>query len=205
MSNEEFFTRHFTARPVMAIFRGYAPQATVALCEAAWDAGVGLVEVPVQSHDALPSLEAALHAAGDRDKMVGAGTVTQADQLATVIALGAAFTVAPGTQPEILELSAHADVPHLPGVATSSDISIARAHGLTWVKAFPAAQLGPDWISAQCAPFPDTKFVATGGVDQHNGPEFLRAGCAAIALGSALSDPEVLHALDTALPQGGPE
>jgi 2-dehydro-3-deoxyphosphogluconate aldolase / (4S)-4-hydroxy-2-oxoglutarate aldolase len=202
MDNDDFFATHLAHKPVMAIFRGNPPDATVALCDAAWDAGIDLIEIPVQTPDALPSLAAAISSGRERGKSVGAGTVTDTTQLAEVIDMGAAFTVAPGMDPEIIAHSARAAIPHLPGVSTSTEISIARKHGLTWLKAFPAAHLGPAWITAQLAPFPRVKFVATGGVSARNAADFLAAGCGAVALGSAFADPGLLESLDRVLSEG---
>ncbi|MGI8312178.1 bifunctional 4-hydroxy-2-oxoglutarate aldolase/2-dehydro-3-deoxy-phosphogluconate aldolase [Saccharopolyspora hattusasensis] len=199
MDTDTFFKRRLDRNPVLGIFRNLSPGQTVAMCERAWDFGVELVEVPVQSPDALPALRAALAAAKPRGKPIGAGTVTAVDQLAAVHDLGVEFTVAPGTHPDVIAESRRRGLPHLPGVATATEISTALAGGLTWLKAFPAAQLGPDWISAQLAPFPDIRFVATGGVDASNAARFLAAGCRGVAVGSALSDPDALPELRRAL------
>ncbi|MFE2028920.1 bifunctional 4-hydroxy-2-oxoglutarate aldolase/2-dehydro-3-deoxy-phosphogluconate aldolase, partial [Streptomyces hygroscopicus] len=187
--SNDFFARHLAATPVIGIFRGQDPATTVELCGRAWDFGVELVEIPVQSESALPSLEAAVEAARARGRQAGAGTVTTARRLRQVQEIGAAFTVAPGVHPEVVEASARARLPHLPGVATATDIANATATGLTWLKAFPAEQLGVDWITAHLAPFPDVRFVATGGISAHNAAGFLSAGCAAVAVGGGRGRP----------------
>ncbi len=187
-----YFSRAFATSPVMAIFRGSDPRATVDLCTKAWDLGISLVEVPVQTPDALPSLRAAIAAGRERGLAVGAGTVTTTDQLRQVHQDGVAFTVAPGLHPEVVEGSARLGLPHLPGVATATEIARARDLGHTWVKAFPASTLGPSWVSAQLAWNPSARFVATGGVDAGNASVFLDAGCGAVAIGSALADPAQL-------------
>ncbi|GAB2880826.1 bifunctional 4-hydroxy-2-oxoglutarate aldolase/2-dehydro-3-deoxy-phosphogluconate aldolase [Streptomyces mayteni] len=194
-----FFARHLAKSPVLGIFRGQDPRSTVELCLRAWEFGVELVEIPIQSDDALPSLAAAVEAAREHGRQVGAGTVTTERRLRAAHAAGAAFTVAPGLHPAVVEASAEAGLPHLPGVATATDIAGAQAAGLSWVKAFPAAQLGPGWITAQRAPFPDVRFVATGGVGPDNAADFLAAGCSAVAIGSALADPTALPRLREAV------
>ncbi|MEW2570614.1 bifunctional 4-hydroxy-2-oxoglutarate aldolase/2-dehydro-3-deoxy-phosphogluconate aldolase [Streptomyces sp. NPDC047070] len=194
-----FFARHLATTPVIGIFRGQDPATTVELCRHAWDFGVDLVEIPVQSDSALPSLEAAVDAARRHGKQVGAGTVTTVRRLRAVQEIGAAFTVAPGLHPDVVEASVDAGLPHLPGVATATEIAAALAMGHTWLKAFPAQQLGTDWITAHLAPFPDIRIVATGGVDAHNAADFLSAGCAAIAVGSALTDRDTLPLLRKAV------
>lgn len=190
-----FFDSLFANQPVMAILRGLPPDQTVDLCRRAWDIGVDVVEVPVQSPDALPSLHAALAAGRERGRPVGAGTVVTPEQARSVHEAGAAFTVAPGYDPQVAAECAALGLPHLPGVATSSEINQALRTGHTWLKAFPAAQLGAGWIRAQLAPFPTVRFVATGGVDADNAADFLSAGCRVVAVGSALQDPRQLDLL----------
>ncbi|MGW4586834.1 bifunctional 4-hydroxy-2-oxoglutarate aldolase/2-dehydro-3-deoxy-phosphogluconate aldolase [Amycolatopsis thermoflava] len=199
MDPADFFAAHLGRNPVLGIFRGLDPQQTVEMCVRAWDFGVELVEIPVQTPDAMPSLRAAVAAAAERGKSVGAGTVTTVDQLVAVREIGAEFTVAPGLHPEVVRESHRLGLPHLPGVATATEIASALALGNTWLKAFPARQLGTGWIAAQLAPFPSVRFVATGGIDAGNAADFLAAGCRGVAVGSALADPDALAALKAAV------
>ncbi|UCM86723.1 bifunctional 4-hydroxy-2-oxoglutarate aldolase/2-dehydro-3-deoxy-phosphogluconate aldolase [Streptomyces marincola] len=191
----DFFARAFAAGPVMGIFRGYDVPRTVDTCARAWDLGIELVEVTVQDRAAMDSLRAAVAAGRERGRVVGAGTVTSVEQVAEVAEAGAAFTVAPGLLPEVAAACRERGLPHLPGVATATEVSRARALGLMWQKAFPAAQLGAGWIRALRGPFPDVSFVATGGLDAHTAGDFLSAGCRAVAVGSALDDPAQLPLL----------
>ncbi|AVT29077.1 2-dehydro-3-deoxyphosphogluconate aldolase [Plantactinospora sp. BC1] len=190
-----FFDTLFADQPVMAILRGFDPDRTVELCQRAWDAGIDVVEVPVQSPDALPSLHAAIAAGRDRDRSVGAGTVITPEQVRTVYEAGAVFTVAPGYDPEVAAECFRLGLAHLPGVATSSEIGQALRAGHTWLKAFPASELGTGWLRAQHGPFPTVKFVATGGVDADNAADFLAAGARVVAVGSALQDSRQLDLL----------
>ena len=132
-------------------------------------------------------------AGADRGRRVGAGTVITAEQVHLAAEAGAGFTVAPGTDPEVLAASAAIGLPHLPGVSSPSDVQVALKHGLTWVKAFPAEVLGPAWVRAVRAPFPQVNIVATGGIGADNAAEYLAVGAAAVAIGSALADPAQLE------------
>jgi len=80
-------------------------------------------------------------------------------------------------------------MPHLPGVGTATEVQRAWLAGCRWLKAFPAAALGPKWISGLLGPFPDARFVATGGLTVAGAPAFLSAGARVVALGAALADP----------------
>lgn len=185
---DNLFDEAFENVPLMAILRGFDRERTVEVSRRAWDVGIRLVEVPVQNDAAVEALAAAAAAGAERGEVVGAGTVTTVEGVERAAAAGARFTVAPGFCPEVAEASLAAGLPHLPGVATASEVQRAEAFGLTWLKAFPAAELGSSWIRAMHGPFPGARFVATGGMNLANTPEFLAAGAAAVSLGSALSD-----------------
>jgi 2-dehydro-3-deoxyphosphogluconate aldolase/(4S)-4-hydroxy-2-oxoglutarate aldolase len=184
---------------VMAILRNLPPGETVRLATTAWDLGIDLVEVPVQTPDAVPALEAAIRAGEERGRTVGAGTVTSVEQVHAVVSLGARFSVAPGFDASVVAACTTAGLPHLPGVATPTEIQAATAHGLRWLKAFPASVLGAGWFTAMRGPFPDLQLVATGGVDADNAGAFFAAGVRAVAVGSALADPRQLEKLTALL------
>ncbi|MEU6700375.1 bifunctional 4-hydroxy-2-oxoglutarate aldolase/2-dehydro-3-deoxy-phosphogluconate aldolase [Pseudonocardia sp. NPDC046786] len=183
-----FFDAELGERPLMAILRGLPPDRTVELAERAWDAGFGAVEVPVQSAASLDALRATVDAGRRRGRPVGAGTVLSPEHVTRAAAAGAAFTVSPGTDPAVAVASATAGLAHLPGVATATDVQRAVGLGLRWLKAFPASLLGPGWFGAMHGPFPQARFVATGGMDAGNAAGYLAAGAAAVAVGSALED-----------------
>lgn len=180
---------------VMAILRNYSPDEAVTLAATAWDLGINLVEVPVQSRDSLPTLDAVVRAGAERNRLVGAGTVTTVEQLHDVRARGAAFTVAPGLDAEVVAESTSAGMPHLPGISSPTEIQTAVRLGCGWVKAFPASVLGTEWFKAMRGPFPDVSFVATGGISADNAADFLDAGARTVAVGSALSDPRQVEML----------
>ncbi|MGH8876408.1 MAG: bifunctional 4-hydroxy-2-oxoglutarate aldolase/2-dehydro-3-deoxy-phosphogluconate aldolase [Stackebrandtia sp.] len=191
MSFENLFGDH----RVMVILRGRPVGETVTLANTAWDAGVNLVEVPIGEPGQEEALAAAVTAGAARGKTVGAGTVVSAAQVRVAATAGAAYTVAPGLDAAVAEASVNAGMPHLPGVATASEVQRALAVGCDWVKAFPAASLGPGWFSAMLGPFPHLRLVATGGVTVESAPGFLAAGSTVVALGSALGDPEAVKGL----------
>lgn len=190
----ESFDELFTGS-VLAILRGMDPERTVMLAERAWDLGISAVEVPIETAAAEPSLRAAVQAGVRRGHPVGAGTVVSTDQLHTAQQVGAAFTVAPGLDPEVVRASDDLRLPHLPGIATPSELQHAQRLGLTWAKAFPAKELSASWFTAMRGPFPNMRLVATGGMNARNAREFHTAGAAVVAVGSALEDPDQLPAL----------
>jgi 2-dehydro-3-deoxyphosphogluconate aldolase/(4S)-4-hydroxy-2-oxoglutarate aldolase len=182
-----YFDEAFASQRIMAILRGYSPEETVRRVDQAWDLGIEVVEVPVESPKAMPSLLAALDLARARGRTIGAGTICTIEQLETVAEAGVAFTVAPGLDLDVTERSKQLGLPHLPGVSSASEIQRAQAHGHRWIKAFPASVLGVDWFKAMRGPFPELRIVATGGMAVENASEFLDAGADVVALGSSLS------------------
>jgi Entner-Doudoroff aldolase len=189
---EDFFADLFAGQRLLAILRGFPPDRTVALAERAWELGITAVEVPVEVPAQVESLRATVAAARARGHVVGAGTVYTDEQVVAVAAAGAAFTVAPGHDPEIAAHSRRLGLPHLPGVASPTEVQAALRAGHTWLKVFPASELGPGYLRALRGPFPNLRIVATGGVHAGNARDFLAAGADVVALGSALADPAQL-------------
>jgi 2-dehydro-3-deoxyphosphogluconate aldolase/(4S)-4-hydroxy-2-oxoglutarate aldolase len=178
---------------VLAILRGMPPERTAELARRAWDLGIGAVEVPIATPEAEESLRAAVRAGDGRP--VGAGTVVEPEQVRTAARIGAWFTVAPGLDVDVVRAGEDLQLPHLPGVATPSEVQRASRLGMRWLKAFPATALGTEWFSAMRGPFPGIELVATGGIGARNAQEYLSAGASVVAVGSALEDPEQLPAL----------
>ena len=183
------------AGPVMAVLRGLPPEETVRIARTAWQLGVAAVEVPIGRPEQVPALAAAVAAGRAEGRGVGAGTVLTVEQVAAARVAGAVFTVSPGFDPDVLRASLAADMPHLPGVATPTELHRAVAAGCGWVKVFPASALGPSWFRDIRGPFPDVRLVATGGITAATAADFLRAGADVVGVGSALSDPTQLPSL----------
>ncbi|WP_022890721.1 bifunctional 4-hydroxy-2-oxoglutarate aldolase/2-dehydro-3-deoxy-phosphogluconate aldolase [Agromyces italicus] len=189
------FDTLLAGRPLMAIFRGLGVDRSVALARRAWELGIDVVELPIQSGDDVEALAAVAEAGRAEGRVVGAGTVVSVRHVEQALAAGAAFTVSPGFDEAVVRASFEAGLPSLPGVATASEVQRAMSLGLTWLKAFPASLLGPAWFGAMAGPFPGARFVATGGMDASNAGEFLARGVRTVAVGSALEDPAQLPAL----------
>ncbi|MGV8858324.1 bifunctional 4-hydroxy-2-oxoglutarate aldolase/2-dehydro-3-deoxy-phosphogluconate aldolase [Rhodoglobus sp.] len=187
ISNESL-DQLFDGQPLMAILRGFGVDRSVALARTAWELGIDSVEVPIQSDEDVEALRAVVAAGKELGKSVGAGTVVTLEHVRQAADAGAAFTVSPGFDLDVVRASFEAGMPPLPGVATATEVQTAQTAGLTWVKAFPASLLGTSWFGAMRGPFPAMRFVATGGMDAGNAGEYLTAGAKVVAVGSALAD-----------------
>lgn len=195
MTDNSVFEEIFRDVPLMAILRGMGVERTLATATRAWDLGITAVEVPVQTPTDVEALRVVAEAARERGLTVGAGTVVSLEHVRQAADAGAAFTVSPGFDVDVVRASHEAGMPALPGVATATEVQRAMAEGLTWLKAFPASLLGTGWFPAMRGPFPQARFVATGGMDSGNARSYLDAGVRVVAVGSALEDETQLPAL----------
>lgn len=109
------------------------------------------------------------------DLLVGAGTVLTKEQADRAIGAGAAFLVAPGTNPPVIDHCLLRSMPIVPGVATPTDIDLAMSFDLEVVKFFPAENLGgTSTLKALSGPYADMMFVPTGGITPQKLPEYLK-------------------------------
>jgi 2-dehydro-3-deoxyphosphogluconate aldolase/(4S)-4-hydroxy-2-oxoglutarate aldolase len=103
------------------------------------------------------------------DILLGAGTVLTTDQVDRAVAAGAKFVVSPGLNPKIVAHCIEKGIPITPGCSNPSDVEIALEFGLDVIKFFPAEQSGGlDYIKAIAAPYPNLKFMPTGGINAGN-------------------------------------
>ena len=127
----------------------------------------------------------------------GAGTIRTTTQLDEALAAGAQFVVSPALDPAVVERCLDAGVPVLPGIATATELNQALALGLRTVKLFPAEPLGgAALIAALAAPFPEARFVPTGGLGVHNAAEYLRLPSVLAIGGSWMVAPKLIAARD---------
>ncbi|MDI9241733.1 bifunctional 4-hydroxy-2-oxoglutarate aldolase/2-dehydro-3-deoxy-phosphogluconate aldolase [Fusibacillus kribbianus] len=106
--------------------------------------------------------------------LVGAGTVINTEQARRAVAAGARFLVSPGISEEIIRYAVKEGIPIFPGTCTPTEIMTAVSYGLDVVKFFPAAQYGGlKTIQALSGPFPQVRFMPTGGISAANLREYL--------------------------------
>lgn len=152
------------------------------LAQALVAGGLPVAEVTLRTAAGLLSIRTM---AGRGDILVGAGTVTTADQVDQVVDAGASFIVSPGFTPAVVERAQHHGVPIVPGCVTPSEIMAALEMGITTVKFFPAGVYGgPKAIKALAAPFTGVQFIPTGGVSADNLGDYLGLSCVPAVGGS---------------------
>jgi 2-dehydro-3-deoxyphosphogluconate aldolase / (4S)-4-hydroxy-2-oxoglutarate aldolase len=134
--------------------------------------GIRMLEVTLRTPQALACIEAI--ARDVPEAVVGAGTVRNAQDAQASAIAGARFIVSPGYTSALGQACRDAGLPLLPGVATGSEIMMARDDGLSELKFFPAMQAGgPAMLKAWGGPFGDVRFCPTGGVTAANAMDFL--------------------------------
>jgi 2-dehydro-3-deoxyphosphogluconate aldolase/(4S)-4-hydroxy-2-oxoglutarate aldolase len=125
------------------------------------------------------------------DMIVGAGTVTNTEQIDAVIAAGGQFIVSPGFDPELVQYAQEKNIPIFPGCTTASEYHQALKFGLELIKFFPAEQSGGlAKIKALSAPFPMFKVMPTGGISLKNLEEYLSCPVIAACGGSYMVKPD---------------
>jgi 2-dehydro-3-deoxyphosphogluconate aldolase/(4S)-4-hydroxy-2-oxoglutarate aldolase len=154
--------------------------------------GVGIMEITLRTDAGLAAIEQAVRACPDM--LVGGGTVLSLEKCREAVSRGAAFIVAPGYDPEIVEYCLKNNVAVFPGCVTPTEITTAIKAGIEIVKFFPANVYGGvKAIKALSGPFPHVKFVPTGGIDLSNLADFVIPQVAAIG-GGWLCDRKAVNA-----------
>jgi 2-dehydro-3-deoxyphosphogluconate aldolase/(4S)-4-hydroxy-2-oxoglutarate aldolase len=153
--------------PVIAVVTIESAADALPLAKALCDGGIRVIEVTLRSDAALAAIERIAADAGDA--IVGAGTARSARDVAAARAAGARFVVSPGFTASLDTAARRANAPWLPGVATASEILLAREAGRSLVKLFPAeAAGGTHALRAFATVFPDVRFCPTGGITAEN-------------------------------------
>ncbi len=130
------------------------------------------------------------------DMEIGAGTVINAEQCEAALAAGATFIVSPGLSPAVAKICKERNVPYYPGCVTPTEIMAALELGVTTVKFFPANVYGGlSALKALSGPFPQVRFIPTGGVDRKNIDEFL-AFDKIVAIGGSFFVKEALEKME---------
>jgi 2-dehydro-3-deoxyphosphogalactonate aldolase len=176
-------------RHLIAILRGITPSETVGVCKALIAAGITMIEVPLNSPDALTSIALASNTFGD-EAAIGAGTVLSKKHVWAVSDAGGTFIVSPDTNKQVIEETVRLQMLSYPGVFTPTDAFRAIKAGATGLKFFPAEVLGPKGIKAMKAVLPsELPLYAVGGANPDNFGDYFAAGCAGFGLGTYIYRP----------------
>ncbi len=185
---EELIEELTSARAV-AVLRANGARSAAAAARAIVAGGVRAIEVTMTVPDAYDAMR---QLAGDGSLILGAGTVLTAEEVDACVGAGARFIVSPTCCPEVIARAKHHDVVAIPGAMTPTEVLAAWNHGADMVKIFPAARLGPEYLTDLRGPLPDIPLVPTGGITDRNALAYLDAGATLLCFGSWLVDRESL-------------
>jgi 2-dehydro-3-deoxyphosphogluconate aldolase/(4S)-4-hydroxy-2-oxoglutarate aldolase len=168
---------------IVAILRGLDPERVKPVAGVLLRSGIDVVEVTLDSPAALESIEH-LSTTG---QVVGAGTVMSVSEAEAAVTAGAAFLVAPHTDPAVVDWAVEHGHPMIPGCFTATEAMTAWNAGASAVKVFPASVGGAGLIKAFKGPFGTLPLIPTGGITAANAREYLAAGAVAVGLGGWLT------------------
>jgi 2-dehydro-3-deoxyphosphogalactonate aldolase len=189
MTPSETLKARLAECPLVAIIRGVTPGEAEEIGAAIWEAGIRIVEVPLNSPDPYTSIERLARSLGDR-ATVGAGTVLEPEQVARVRDAGGQVIVSPNTYAPVIEAAAAAGMISLPGYFTPSEAFDALRAGATGLKLFPAEGASPAVVKGQRAVLPkDVPLLVVGGVKPDTMQPWLDAGADGFGLGGGLYVP----------------
>ncbi len=142
------------------------------LAEALLKGGISIMEITLRTDAGLGAIEAISKALPQMH--VGAGTVLNSSDFKDAVDHGAAFVFSPGISEALMETSKALNVALIPGVATASEVMLAKNNGFEHCKLFPATLAGGvEILKAFGGPFPSMRFCPTGGVNLDNISDFL--------------------------------
>ena len=167
-----------------------ANRAVEAICAG----GIPIVEITMTVPDAATVIRSVAKQYGDK-VLIGAGTVTNAEQAQQCVRAGAEFLVSPGFAASVLAVARASEKLAIPGALTPTELMNAQEHGARLVKIFPCGSVGgAKYLKSLRAPFPNACLIPTGGVNAANAAEFIAAGAFALGVGADLVDAAALRA-----------
>jgi 2-dehydro-3-deoxyphosphogluconate aldolase/(4S)-4-hydroxy-2-oxoglutarate aldolase len=183
------------ATGVVAIIRTKDPARVQDIVGALARGGVRVLEITMTVPGAIDAIRE-VSTSLPEGILLGAGTVLDADTAHRVLDAGAKFVVAPILDLDTIRACHERGVPVMPGCYTPTEIWQAWRAGADLVKVFPATALGPGYLKDIRAPLPQLKLMPTGGVTPENAGTWIKAGAAALGMGSALVDTKAVAAGD---------
>ena len=166
-----------------------ANRAVEAICAG----GIPVVEITMTVPNAISVIREVVQKQG-ADVLIGAGTVTNAEQAESCVRAGAQFLVSPGLSLSVLSVARVHNRLVIPGALTPTELMNAEEHGAKLIKIFPCGNVGgPKYIKSLKAPFPHSQLIPTGGVNAANAGDFIAAGAYALGVGADLVDAAALR------------
>ncbi|MGE7118792.1 bifunctional 4-hydroxy-2-oxoglutarate aldolase/2-dehydro-3-deoxy-phosphogluconate aldolase [Peribacillus sp. NPDC046944] len=171
---------------IISIVRGAKPEDTLKIAKALRDGGIKLIEITLNSPNALESIELVSRELGE-EMLVGAGTVLDPETARAALLAGSKFILSPTVHLETIKMTKRYGAVSIPGAYTPTEILTAYEFGGDIIKVFPAS-VGPGYFNDIRGPLPHIPLLPTGGVNLDNIAEFQKAGVVGFGIGSSLVD-----------------
>ena len=182
---------------IIPVVRATTTEEAMRVIDAIREGGISVLEITMTVPNAFSVIEQVTTRFGS-DALVGAGTVLDAEDAKSCIASGAEFIVSPALNLDTIAYCREQDVTVMPGALTPTEVVQAWNAGADFVKIFPAGAVGgPSYLKALKAPLPQIELVPTGGVSLKTAADFIKAGAAALGVGSDLVDVKAESSLIT--------
>lgn len=192
MNTKDELIQRLVTPGIIAVVRASRPELCRPLADALIAGGVIAIEITMTTPNAITAIRETKQAVGDHG-LVGVGTVLDVATCQSALDAGAEFVVSPILRPELVAVSHGHGRPVMLGAYTPSEAQAAYEAGSDFIKIFPADGLGATYIKNLRAPLPHLKIVPTGGVDLETMGGFLKAGVAALGVGSSLVRKDLLE------------
>lgn len=197
MSDKASILKKIPEQGILPLYFDKDETVSLEVLKALYAAGIRMVEYTNRGEAALQNFKkmVALRNAEMPDLLLGIGTIKNKDMASTYIAAGADFIICPGLVEEVAEIADQHDMLWIPGCMTPSEIIKAENMGAKMIKLFPGDMLGPGFMAAIKALFPNLLFMPTGGVslDKDNIESWFKAGVCAVGMGSKLVSKTLLE------------
>ncbi|MGX9977209.1 bifunctional 4-hydroxy-2-oxoglutarate aldolase/2-dehydro-3-deoxy-phosphogluconate aldolase [Staphylococcus gallinarum] len=170
---------------IISIIRGYDTEDTLKIVEQLYEAGIKLVEVTLNSPEALKSISDLNEIYGEA-MYIGAGTVLNVEDCQQAINAGAKFIISPDTNKEVITCTKNNHKISIPGALTPSEITFAMNTGADIVKVFPISEMGAGYIKDILAPLNEVDLLPTGGINLENIKQYIDVGAIGVGVSSAI-------------------
>lgn len=185
----------FEKVPVIGILREVSEDDADIILPIFIESGFTTIEIPINSDNSASLISRLVQRFGDKLN-IGAGTVTDLQELHKALGAGACFIVTPIVAEDVIQYCEKERIPVFPGAFTPTEIAKAWNLGASMVKVFPADELGAGYIKAMKAPLKHIKLLPTGGISIDNAREYFVAGAAGLGISTGLFKAELIRNKD---------
>lgn len=202
MNQKEKLLQLIPEQGILPLYFYKDPDVTLQVLKALYNAGIRTVEYTNRGEAALQNFKKMRKLCDSelKEMYLGIGTIKNGEMARIFIEAGADFIISPGLVEDVAKVADEKNMLWIPGCMTPTEIIRAETLGAKMIKLFPGNILGPEFMSAIKALFPDLLFMPTGGVDlnKENIEKWLKAGVCAVGMGSKLISKQLLEQKDYA-------